>query len=386
VGKNIESCFFKFTDSFSHDDVNRLAGANSQDPNHNVLRSQNWSYDQYGNMWMTNNTGVPGSGLTPTSNIFNGSNQMSGMSYDAAGNKTVFGADTLPYDAENHLTQVTQSPSAGGGQMNYTYDGSGQRIGKTVVGGPSTVYVYDAFGHLAAEYASAASPTAPLCQTCYLSTDYLGSTRLVTDQSGNVVGRHDYLPFGAEIPAGYASRHSEWDADDLVNQKFTGQERDQETGLDFFKARYYAGVLGRFQSPDPFNAGGNPLNPQSWNGYAYVNNNPLAFVDPNGMTCVNDTGGTVDQGDGAATGDNGDGKGCAALSIPPSNSTFSVTKTTDTCKWWEFWCSQGGGSPEVDDSISTYQLVAGTQPGGESGSNPPKNEPTITAAPPTPWY
>ena len=62
------------------------------------------------------------------------------------------------------------------------------------------MYVYDAFGKLAAEYASA--PVQAPCTTCYLVWDQLGSTKLVTDQNGNVVGRHDYLPFGEEIPGG----------------------------------------------------------------------------------------------------------------------------------------------------------------------------------------
>jgi RHS repeat-associated protein len=90
------------------------------------------------------------------------------------------------------------------------------------------------------------------------------------DQNANVVARHDYLPFGAEIPSGWAGRSSLWGAGDGVDLKFTGQERDSETGLDFFQARYYGSALGRFTSPDPMNAGADPTNPQSWNGYAYV--------------------------------------------------------------------------------------------------------------------
>ncbi|HUO29999.1 MAG TPA: RHS repeat-associated core domain-containing protein [Bryobacteraceae bacterium] len=62
---------------------------------------------------------------------------------------------------------------------------------------------------------------------------------------------------------------------------------DPTSALDFFNVRYYSGAPGRFQSPDPGNAGADPSNPQSWNGYAYVNNNPLSYTDPTGMfTCV----------------------------------------------------------------------------------------------------
>ena len=77
---------------------------------------------------------------------------------------------------------------------------------------------------------------------------------------------------------------------DSTRQKFTSKERDSETGLDFFGARYFAPVQGRFTSPDE------PLydqyadEPQSWNLYSYVRNNPLVYVDPNGKeTCYYST-------------------------------------------------------------------------------------------------
>jgi RHS repeat-associated protein len=65
--------------------------------------------------------------------------------------------------------------------------------------------------------------------------------------------------------------------------RYTGKERDTESGLDYFGARYYASSMGRFMSPDPGKI--NPkhlMNPQKWNKYAYVLNNPLSLVDPNG--------------------------------------------------------------------------------------------------------
>jgi RHS repeat-associated protein len=65
--------------------------------------------------------------------------------------------------------------------------------------------------------------------------------------------------------------------------EFTGQERDSETQFDFFKARYFSAAQGRFNSPDPMNAGADPFDPQSCNAYAYVGNNPLTRVDPTGM-------------------------------------------------------------------------------------------------------
>ncbi|MBV9083709.1 MAG: hypothetical protein JOZ62_13600, partial [Acidobacteriaceae bacterium] len=62
-----------------------------------------------------------------------------------------------------------------------------------------------------------------------------------------------------------------------------GQLRDSETQIDFFNARYFSAPLGRFLSPDPENAGADPYNPQTWNAYAYVSNNPMANVDPTGL-------------------------------------------------------------------------------------------------------
>jgi RHS repeat-associated protein len=102
-----------------------------------------------------------------------------------------------------------------------------------------------------------------------------------------VIGRHDYLPFGEEIAANTAGRNAQFGpAVDTVTQKFTGNERDAESGLDYFGARYYGSVLGRFTSVDPDNAGADPSNPQSWNAYAYVLNSPLSNADPDGEdTC-----------------------------------------------------------------------------------------------------
>lgn len=69
--------------------------------------------------------------------------------------------------------------------------------------------------------------------------------------------------------------------------KFTGKERDSESGNDYFGARYYASSMGRFMSPDPSGLYfADPTNPQSLNHYAYVQNNPLVNVDPNGLDCI----------------------------------------------------------------------------------------------------
>src|SRR6267378_1744009 len=74
------------------------------------------------------------------------------------------------------------------------------------------------------------------------------------------------------------------DAGAWFNYTFlTQKERDNETGLDYFGARYYSSTQGRFTSVDPENAGAVPMNPQSWNAYSYSLNNPLRFIDPDGL-------------------------------------------------------------------------------------------------------
>jgi RHS repeat-associated protein len=111
---------------------------------------------------------------------------------------------------------------------------------------------------------------------------------MVADLSGSLTGmkRHDYLPFGEEIGAGVGIRTAGQGyppPDDKVRQKFTGYERDGETGLDYAQARMYANVQGRFTSVDPVPVTKeNFVNPQRWNQYNYVNNNPMSHFDPNG--------------------------------------------------------------------------------------------------------
>jgi RHS repeat-associated protein len=184
----------------------------------------------------------------------------------------------------------------------YDYDGEGRRVrhqhqtwnGSAFVTASYTLYVYDAFGKLAAEYG--AEKTNADCTTCYFTTDALGSTRLVTDQNGNAKARFDYLPFGQELGTlngranvlcGAASCYSQTGAS---TQKFTGKERDAETGLDYFLARYNAAAQGRFTSPDPLLNSGRPSDPQSWNRYAYASNNPLRYTDPTGLYTWDDSG------------------------------------------------------------------------------------------------
>jgi len=137
----------------------------------------------------------------------------------------------------------------------------------------------------------------------WLISDHLGTPRMIFDKTGSLAGtrRHDYLPFGEELVAGTGRRSTinGYSTPDGFRQKFTQKERDNETGLDYFLARYYSSTQGRFTSVDPQNIifdknrGRNAderarilqsymVQPQNWNRYAYTRNNPLAYTDPNG--------------------------------------------------------------------------------------------------------
>jgi RHS repeat-associated protein len=120
----------------------------------------------------------------------------------------------------------------------------------------------------------------------WLVGDQLGTPRMIFDKTSSLANtkRHDYLPFGEELFATVNGRTTaQGYTGDNIRQKFTQKERDNETGLDYFGARYYSSTQGRFTSVDPENAGANPSDPQSWNGYAYARNNPLLYVDPDGL-------------------------------------------------------------------------------------------------------
>ncbi len=114
-------------------------------------------------------------------------------------------------------------------------------------------------------------PGAPSVNYQYVSWDHLGSTRLVTDEEGNALTVRKHYPFGQDaiIPVG---------AD--VRQRFTGHERDAAIGLDYMRNRYYSPALAIMLGSDKGPA--TPADPQSWNRYAYVRNNPGTSTDPSG--------------------------------------------------------------------------------------------------------
>jgi RHS repeat-associated protein len=276
--QTISAPSFGVTQSYSYDALNRLTSVNESG-----MWSQTYGYDPYGNRTsVTSPAYFPTFAPAPSMNSANNKVADASFSYDAAGNLTqapvaAGGATQLfGYDAENKLVSFNS------GIATYSYDGDGRRVKKVVGSTTTTIYVCDAAGRLVAEYGNAA-PSGP-GGTEYLTADHLGSTRVVTDASGGVTSRHDYLPFGEAISTGVGGRTAGmgYEQPDGINQKFTAKERDSESGLDNFGARYFGSNVGRFTSADNFLNDTTARDPQSWNLYTYVRNNPLRYVDPTG--------------------------------------------------------------------------------------------------------
>lgn len=290
-----------YTQTFGYDQLNRLTTS--------VESGASWSqtnkYDRYGNRAIDLSSGNQ-------SLYFNTSNRITnaGYIYDAAGNLTNDGVQSFLFDAENKIKTVNGVSDV------YRYDGDGHRIRKNFSTGEKVRMVYSG-GQLIAEYdltngalkkeyvygaTGLIATIEPGTGIKYTTSDHLGSPRAVTNASAGVVSRHDYMPFGEEVGSGVGGRTPAmgFSVSDGLRQKFTSKERDIETGLDYFDARYYASSQGRFISADEFSGGPSELyrfaetasenptfyadlaNPQSLNKYQYCYGNPLSFADPTG--------------------------------------------------------------------------------------------------------
>ncbi len=315
-------------DDYQYDPLNRIQQVSESQQSSagqvSSLFTQKYAYDRWGNRTID----VPGTtpsipGVTRKNFVVDAatnrltSSDGCAMTYDTAGNQTYDCVGTHSYDVENRMTKAVQGSS----NNYYFYDGSGKRVrrilnGSQTWGGQETWFVYGFDGELAAEYAynqvTAPLATAPQKEYGYrggnllivwdgtqagdeqlkwMVTDHLGSTRMEANKSGSLAGirRHDYLPFGEELVASTGAQRGGIGYEPPptnVRQRFTGHERDDETGLDFAQARYFSSVQGRFTSADlPF-ADQYEEDPQSWNLYAYVRNNPCSNNDPTGRnTC-----------------------------------------------------------------------------------------------------
>lgn len=254
--------------SFTYDQVNRIVTA--QTPS---SWSQSFTYDQWANLTTVAATGS----APPLSLSVNANNQITTprFSYDAAGNETSDVTSTYEWNAEGQLK------TAGG--VTYTYDGDGKRVEKSsgklywYGTGSDALMETDLSGNLTDEYiffgGKRVARRDASASIVYYVTDHLGTSRVVTNATGGILDQSDFYPFGGEHVITSSSGNT---------YKFTGKERDSESNLDNFGARYSSSTIGRFMSPDPKSAISHILDPQTFNRYAYTRDNPLVYVDPNG--------------------------------------------------------------------------------------------------------
>lgn len=280
-----------FYRSFGYDSINRLSTMNDSFASM-PCRGLSWTYDPWGNR--TDQTVTGGTCNTfhqsvDANNRFNSSPYQ----YDAAGNMIHDATHSYAYDAENRLVSVD-----GGSTAAYVYDAMGHRVQK-IAAGSTTNYFYDLGGNVISEISPSswlnvylrlngklfAQYTLGTPRTQFVFTDHLGSARLLTTMTQSVQDSYDYLPFGELVQGGSYTTH-----------KFTEDEHDSESNLDHTQFRQYSSSLGRWMTPDPAGlAAVDPANPQSWNRYSYVLNNPLIYVDPSGLiwACTTIKGDTV---------------------------------------------------------------------------------------------
>ena len=271
--------------TFGYDALNRLTSANAP----GTYGNKTYAYDTIGNITskdgITYLYGENGDGPHAVTSGSDGST----FSYDANGNMLTMNKGGVSwayiYDTENRLTEVKKNSQT---QAQYEYDGDGGRTKKisyTWVGGNPTTETTRYVGSLYEESSSQitnhifmgdsriASITNGILK--YYHTDHLGGTNLMTDSVGAVKQIVEYDPWGKTVRDTISGT-----PDQQAWHLFTSKQFDKESELYYYGARYYNPVIGRFIQPDPLVA--YPTNPQSFNRYSYVHNNPINFVDPTG--------------------------------------------------------------------------------------------------------
>jgi RHS repeat-associated protein len=258
---------------YAYDALNRLSSA--------ITASNSWGqiygFDEYGNLDSMNIAPGTGTSFATFSVVYNAStNRQVGECADANGNinsASLCGSSGYRYDVENRL----QPPSSSGIGSFYSYAPGNKRVWRGTVNSSSTITLdeitfWSVSGQKLATYSLLGGGA-----TLATANAYFG-TRLIANNAGNVatdrlgsVGK--YYPWGQVKPTGNV----------VGTEGFTSKERDSETGLDYFGVRYMSSAQGRFTSPDPLLSSGRPWEPQSWNRYAYTLNNPLKYIDPNGL-------------------------------------------------------------------------------------------------------
>lgn len=271
-----------------------------------------YTHDRYGNRMQSGSTdnfgvsfkSVVSGDIDATTNRLTTSGSTP-LTYDAAGNVTqdmkyrLSGSLGMKYEYDANGRQKTAKLSNDTTLQTSAYDSAGQRVQATANSVTRTM-VYDIFGQQVADYNGSslereniyrggqllATYEAGTSSLKYVLQDVQGSARAMMSNNGGsstILARHDYLPFGEEIPVGVGLRTTtqKYGQTDTNRRQFAQTERDDTTGLDHTWWRKYESQAGRWTSSDPLP--GSISNPQSLNRYSYTQNDPVNFVDPSGL-------------------------------------------------------------------------------------------------------
>lgn len=246
-----------------------------------------YQYDAVGNR--TKKTVTQGSTSTTTNYTFDVANELTAVNgqaytYDANGNLTSNGSNTYIYDVENHLIQVKKSD--GTSLATFTYDQDGKRTSMTTSSGTTNfhysgdkvIYETDSNNNIVADYTWDAQGN-PVTMTkggitYYYHVNGHGDVTSLTDASGNTVAQYQYDAWGNILSQTGTMASSN-------PYRYAGYQFDESTGLYYLTSRYYDSNIGRFINGDNSIYEYSKV-PLTLNLFAYVNNNPVNYTDPNG--------------------------------------------------------------------------------------------------------
>ncbi len=269
------------TINYAYNNIYELTGVSGS-------QTHSYSYDKVANR-------LTADGITYTPNTVNQYTQVgpTTYTYDLNGNLTYDGRNTYSYDEENRLASLTGTNVS----AQYTYDAFNRRIAKTI-NGTTTYFISDGdreveertvSGALSADYTYGDSIDEVLTMTrggttYFYHYDGLGSVTELTNVSGTtVIENYTYDPYGT--PSVITSS--------IGNPfRYTGRRFDEESGNYYYRRRYYDPHIGRFLSRDPIGYA------DSLNAYSYTRNNPINYIDPNGLLTIPGIG-WVDVGEGS---------------------------------------------------------------------------------------
>lgn len=370
---NNQSC------TYGYDDLVRLSSVNCLNGSTNVW-NQNFAYDAFGNITKTVPGGGTGVAWQPGYSSSTNRYTLAGTSYDANGNllNDTFHSYTwnsmgrpatidsigLTYDAFDRMVEQNQS----GTYYQLVYTPSGAKLG-TFSGSTIQQLYVPLPGGTSAEYLSWGL-------SHYRHSDWLGSDRLETGASDHSIKDNNaYAPFGepyAQTGNGEIS--------------FAGANKDT-TWLQYdFMVRQYDPKQGRWISPDPAGvAATDASNPQSWNRYTYLLNNPLSMIDPLGLYCQWDDGSYDETGD-SSTGTQSQCEGQGGSWVPDNgvfteyNPDPSQANNTDPFTFYTNGTAYGPAVDAIyDASIGTatltgygYYATYGLAGGGAANNPQPK--------------